>query len=161
MNETSEKPENAENAENTETTSDERGVELQATQAAVVQTLPMETLPEHGLGTPPAEAADPEAVRAAIELLEWLDADQARVMAVDEDLRRRLLVAAGRVARPGRDDRKRRVKEERRARKREKRRADEHLLNKTADGLTRCPRCRRHVVDLVDYDNAPTTFTSC
>ncbi len=126
-----EKSENAENAENAEKTTDERGVELQATQAAVLQALPLEKLPEHGLGTPPAEAADPEAVRAAIELLEWLDADQARVMAVDEDLRRRLLVAAGRVARPGRDDRKRRVKEERRARKREKRRADEHLLNNT------------------------------
>jgi NAD(P)-dependent dehydrogenase (short-subunit alcohol dehydrogenase family) len=92
---------------------------------------PREPLPAHGLGTPPAEAAEEAVVQQAIELLEWLDADQARVMAIDEDLRKRLLIAAGRVARPGRDDRKRRVKEERRARRRDKREADEAQLNAT------------------------------
>ena len=92
---------------------------------------PRAPLPAHGLGTPPAEEADEAEVRAAIQLLEWLDADQARVMALDDELRKRLLMAAGKVARPGRDDRKRRVKEERRARRRDKRDADEAQLNAT------------------------------
>jgi hypothetical protein len=92
---------------------------------------PRAPLPAHGLGTPPAEVADEAEVRAAIQLLEWLDADQARVMALDDELRKRLLMAAGKVARPGRDDRKRRVKEERRSRRRDKRDADEAQLNAT------------------------------
>ena len=92
---------------------------------------PRAPLPAHGLGTPPAEEADEADVRTAIQLLEWLDADQARVMALDDELRKRLLMAAGKVARPGRDDRKRRVKEERRARRRDKRDADEAQLNAT------------------------------
>jgi NAD(P)-dependent dehydrogenase (short-subunit alcohol dehydrogenase family) len=98
---------------------------------ALVARDPRAPLPAHGLGTPPAEEADEADVRTAIQLLEWLDADQARVMALDDDLRKRLLMAAGKVARPGRDDRKRRVKEERRARRRDKRDADEAQLNAT------------------------------
>ncbi|MCB9628928.1 MAG: SDR family oxidoreductase [Sandaracinaceae bacterium] len=68
---------------------------------------------------------------ATVQLLEWLDEDQARVMAIDEELRTRLMIAAGKLARPGRDDRKRRVKEQRRARRRDKREADEEQLNAT------------------------------
>ncbi|MCA9575369.1 MAG: SDR family oxidoreductase [Sandaracinaceae bacterium] len=52
-------------------------------------------------------------------------------MAVDEELRKRLMIVAGRLVRPSRDDRKRRVKEERRARRRDKRTADEAQLNAT------------------------------
>ncbi len=92
---------------------------------------PRTALPAHGLGTPPAEVADEAEVLAAIALLEWLDEDQARVMAIDDEVRRRLLMAAGKLARPGRDDRKRRVKEERRSRRRDKREADEAQLNAT------------------------------
>jgi NAD(P)-dependent dehydrogenase (short-subunit alcohol dehydrogenase family) len=67
----------------------------------------------------------------AIDLLEELDKDQRVLAQLDDELRRRLLIAAGQVSRPGARERKRFTKLMARKRHEEKRVSDEALLNQS------------------------------
>jgi len=83
-----------------------------------------------GEQVPEAPARD-EVVKA-VEVLEALLAERIRVFDIDEPLRKRLMMAAGRLAGPSREERKE-VAKARRKRKREKRVAeDTALLDQTA-----------------------------
>src|SRR5215470_20398205 len=70
-------------------------------------------------------------VRAAIAVLEELGADLPRLAALDEELRIRLVTAAGQLSRPDRYSRKALGKELARARVRAKRDADRAILDQT------------------------------
>ena len=69
-----------------------------------------------------------ERVVAAIELLERVRDNRALLAAVDTEQRKRLLVVAGQVARPGPWAKRELAREARRRRRADKRKADDHVL---------------------------------
>jgi NAD(P)-dependent dehydrogenase (short-subunit alcohol dehydrogenase family) len=78
-----------------------------------------------------------ERARLAVELLEDLRDDYAQLAELDVELRKRLLVAAGQVARPGPWAKRELMREARRRRKRDKRAEDEQRLARTGIRTTR------------------------
>src|SRR5688572_19152300 len=84
---------------------------------------------------PPADLA--ERIQDAIELLERIRDDRGLLADVAEDQRRRLLIAAGQVARPSPWDKRVLVRAARQRRRDQLRRADESLLAETGIRRTR------------------------
>jgi len=80
---------------------------------------------------PIGEPIDPSAVRAATELLERVVEDRRLLVPIDEPLRRRLLIASGRVSRPTKDELRHFHRAYRRERQRARRRKQEALLDQT------------------------------
>ncbi|MBT8494120.1 MAG: SDR family oxidoreductase [Deltaproteobacteria bacterium] len=78
-----------------------------------------------------------ERTRQAVEFLEELHGDYSRLAELDDELRKRLLIAAGRVARPGPWAKRELMREARRRRKRDKQAADERALARTGIRATR------------------------
>ena len=70
-------------------------------------------------------------IEEATELLEQLVEERELLAHIDEDERNRFLMAAGRVSRPGKRERRALARERRRKRKRKKREEDQQLLDKT------------------------------
>ena len=68
---------------------------------------------------------------AAAELLESIVDDRGLLAHLDEDLRQRLLMAAGRVARPSKDDRRRLARARRKKQRKEAVAQDTQLLDQT------------------------------
>ena len=79
----------------------------------------------------------PRLAEAAAELLEAIESDRGRLLDLDVGLRRRLLSAAGRVARPTFEDRKRLAKARRRKGRDKRRAEDEAKLEQTGIRLAR------------------------
>ena len=75
--------------------------------------------------------SEPAPLEALIAALESFVDDRGRLGAVDPALRRRLLVAAGRLSRPERDEQRKLAKALRRKDKDTKRDADERILDAT------------------------------
>ncbi|MCB0215386.1 MAG: SDR family oxidoreductase [Caldilineae bacterium] len=84
-----------------------------------------------------AASAWPRLATAAAELLEAIEADRGRLLELDVALRQRLLSAAGRVARPTFEDRKRLAKARRRKGRDKRRAEDEAKLEQTGIRLAR------------------------
>lgn len=81
-----------------------------------------------------------EKILACIEVLESIVEDRARLAALDEATRRRLVIAAGRVSRPDRAELRKLAKARRRMRREAQRREDERVLEATGiRALRRAP----------------------
>ena len=72
-----------------------------------------------------------------IELLEAIDKDRGLLAPLDRDTRERLLMAAGRVSRPGRNARRAQARAGRRLAKERRRKNDDQVLNATGIRATR------------------------
>jgi len=68
---------------------------------------------------------------SAIETLEAIVEDRGRLLPLEEELKKRLIVAAGRVSRPDRTDHRKLAKARRKKRRHEKRAQDEAILDAT------------------------------
>jgi NAD(P)-dependent dehydrogenase (short-subunit alcohol dehydrogenase family) len=91
--------------------------------------------------------------KAAAALLKEIEADRGLLVAMPAELRRELLEAAGRVARPTFEDRKRLAKARRRKGRDKRRAEDEALLDQTGIRLARAD-----VVFQTPFRPAPTEF---
>jgi len=80
---------------------------------------------------PMGEPIDPAALQAATELLERVVDDRRLLVPIEESLRKRLLMAAGRVSRPTKDEQRHFHRAYRRERKKARRLKQEALLQRT------------------------------
>jgi NAD(P)-dependent dehydrogenase (short-subunit alcohol dehydrogenase family) len=70
-------------------------------------------------------------LESAAELLEEIAEDRTLLLDVDDDLKKRLMICAGKVSRPGKRARKLLVKARRRKKKKKKRERDENLMEQS------------------------------